>query len=168
MSDYVIPIVFLLALVFSLVKRKDAYGAFTQGASKAIDLVCRIFPFLLASLVAVELFSASGAAKALGTFTAPFFAFFGIPSQLCELLVVRPVSGAGALGVLGKIFSQYGADSYIGKCASVIYGSSETVFYVAAVYFSKTNIRKTSYAIPVALLCTFAGYVLGCFLLRFF
>ena len=97
---------------------------------------------------------------------APVMNVLGIPPELTELMLIRPLSGAGALGILENIFTQYGADSYIGKCASVIYGSSETVFYISTIYFSQSNVKKLGYAIPVALFATLVGCVAGCAIAR--
>ena len=83
-------------------------------------------------------------------------------------MLLRPVSGAGSLAILYGIYETYGPDSYVGRCASVVYGSSETVFYVATIYFSQSHIRRLRYAIPVALVATYTGCIVGCFLLRFF
>ncbi|MBR2988733.1 MAG: hypothetical protein IKC64_03310, partial [Clostridia bacterium] len=79
---------------------------------------------------------------------------------------VRPLSGAGALAVLDTIFTTYGTDTYIGLCASIIYGSSETVFYVTSVYFSRCEVKNLRYAIPLSLLCTVVGYIIGCYFMR--
>ena len=85
---------------------------------------------------------------------------------LIELVLLRPFTGSGSLALLSEIFNTYGTDSYIGRCASVIIGSSETVFYVSAVYFAKTSVKKLSYAIPVSLIATFIGAIVSCLLVR--
>lgn len=167
MTAYIIPIIFISVLLVSFFKKKDAYSAFTTGAASAIDLMVSVFPYLLTIMMAVEVFRASGVSAMLAEAVSPVMRAVGIPKELTELMLVRPLSGAGALGVLENVFTTYGADTYIGRCASVIYGSSETVFYIATIYFSKSNIKKLGYAIPVALVATFIGCVLGCFLCRF-
>lgn len=162
MSAYIIPTIFFIVLILSFFKKQNAYNSFIDGSKNAIDLVIEVFPYLLAVMVAVQLFRESGLAPVLARLLKPILGLIGIPSELTELLIVRPVSGSGALAVLENIYAVYGADSYIGNCASVIYGSSETVFYVSAVYFSATGVKKTKYAIPVSLFATFTGYVIGC------
>ncbi len=164
-SDYIIPIIFFTVLLLSIIKKQDAYNGFIDGSKNAISLTCNVFPFLVTVMIAIELFKASGIANHLSSFLAPLFSFIGIPSELTELMIIRPVSGAGAMAVLENIFTTYGADSFIGKCASVIYGSSETIFYISAVYFSGVTGKAKGYAIPVALVCTFIGYIIGCALL---
>jgi spore maturation protein B len=164
-SDYIVPIIFFSVLLLSVIKKQDAYNGFIDGSKNAISLTCNVFPYLVTVMIAIELFKQSSIATHVSTFLAPVFSFIGIPSELTELMIIRPVSGAGAMAVLENIFSSYGPDSFIGKCASVIYGSSETIFYVSAVYFSGVCGKVKGYAIPVALVCTFIGYIVGCAIL---
>lgn len=168
MTAYVIPTLFLIVLCISFIRKKDPYGSFIDGAKSAVNLVVSVFPYLLAVMVAVEIFRTSGASAKLCDFLEPLLNKLGLPKELAELLFLRPVSGAGSLAILEGIYKTYGTDSYIGRCASVIYGSSETVFYVSAIYFSQSNVKKLRYAIPVALVATYSGCVVGCYLLRFF
>ncbi|MCH5158324.1 MAG: spore maturation protein [Clostridiales bacterium] len=168
MSAYIIPIIFLVVLLASFVRRKEPYGGFIDGAKQAVDLTINVFPYLLAIMVAVEAFRVSGASGYLANAVAPVLEKVGLPKELAELLFLRPVSGAGSLAILDGIYKTYGADSYIGRCASVIYGSSETVFYISTIYFSQSKVRNLRYAIPVALVATYSGCIIGCALLRFF
>ena len=164
-SDYIVPIIFFTVLLLSLFKKNDSYKGFIDGSKNAIDLVCSVFPYLVTVMIGVELFRQSGLAYHLASLLAPLFSVIGIPSELTELIIIRPISGAGAMAVLENIYTTYGVDSFIGKCASVIYGSSETIFYVSAIYFSGVNGKIKGYAVPVALVCTFIGYIIGCALL---
>ena len=166
MTAYIVPLLFLTVLLLSAVRRKSAYAAFVEGSRSAIDLIISVFPYLLTVMMAVEVFRQSGCSVYLSRAVSPVMRRIGIPPELTELILVRPLSGAGALGILEGIFTTYGADSYIGKCAAIIYGSSETIFYISAIYFSKCNVRKLGYAIPVALVSTFVGCVTGCAVLR--
>lgn len=167
MTSYIIPLIFLTVVVMASFKKQNAYRTFISGTKDAIPLVVEVFPFLLAVMTAVELFQASGVSTAVSNFLAPVMSLVGIPSELTELILIRPLSGAGSLAVLDGIFSSYGVDTYIGACASLIYGSSETAFYVSAVYFSGSSVKNLRFALPVALFSSFAGCVVGCFLLRF-
>ncbi len=168
MSAYIIPVIFLIVLIASFLRRREPYGGFIDGARQAVDLTISVFPYLLAIMVAVEAFRVSGASAYLADAVQPVLAKAGLPKEVAELMFLRPVSGAGSLAILDGIYSEYGADSYIGRCASVIYGSSETVFYVSTIYFSQSHIRKLRYAIPVALVATYTGCIVGCWLLRYF
>ncbi|MDE6398932.1 MAG: hypothetical protein K2L51_06390 [Clostridiales bacterium] len=166
MTAYIIPLLFITVLVLAAIRRKDAYSAFTEGARGTLSLMANVFPYLLTIMMAVEVFKQSGLSYYLSRAASPLMNGLGIPRELTELMLIRPLSGAGALGVLENIFTQYGADSYIGKCASVIYGSSETIFYISTIYFSQSNVKKLGYAIPVALVATVVGCVIGCSLAR--
>ena len=97
---------------------------------------------------------------------APPFKLLGIPSEVVQLVLLRPFSGSGSLAILTDVYNTYGVDSYVGRCASVIMGSSETVFYVASVYFAGTKVKKTGWAIPIALACNLLGSVIACLLCR--
>ena len=166
MTVYIVPAIFLGVLVLSLVRKKDAYAAFAKGAGAALELMAGVLPYLMAVMIACELFRVSGAAAAFSRFVSPALAPTGIPGELAELLLLRPLSGAGSLSVLENIYDVYGTDSFIGRCASVVYGSSETVFYVSAIYFSKSEIKRLRYAIPLALAASFVGNIIGCNLCR--
>ena len=163
MTAYVIPLIFLSVLIITFVKRKNGYSVFVDGSKSALSLMAEVFPYLLTVMMAVELFRASGVSAGA---VEPVMNFFGIPKELTELILVRPLSGAGALAVLDNIYTLYGTDTYVGLCASIIYGSSETIFYVSSIYFSKSDIKNLRYAIPVALIATFTGCVLGCFVMK--
>lgn len=166
MTGYVIPVLFLTVLIASFFRKKDAYGMFVEGSRGAVDLMVSVFPYLLTVMVAVEVFKASGVSALVAGWLSPVMRAFGLPPELTELMILRPLSGAGSLAVLDNIYTVYGADTYIGRCASVIYGSSETIFYISAIYTSRIELKRLRYAIPVALVSTFVGCVVGCLILR--
>ncbi len=166
MSDYVIPIIFLIVLLVSFFKKKDPYAYFVEGSRSALSLMLDVFPYLLTIMMAVEVFKVSGVSGFVARFTSPVFGAIGLPPELSELILLRPLSGAGSLAVLDNIFAVYGADTYIGNCASVIYGSSETIFYVSTIYLSKCKTKKLGYALPVAVVSTVLGCMIGCAMLR--
>jgi len=164
--NYIIPVLILLLLIFSLYKKEDTYGVFVQGAQKSLTLIFEIFANIVAIFIVIELFRESGISTYLNKFLSPIFSFLGIPVELCELIILKPFSGSGSLALLSDIFTKYGVDSYIGRCASVIMASSETVFYVSSVYFSKTKVKNLSYAIPLALFITILSSILACLFCR--
>ena len=166
MTLYIVPLLFITVLLISLLRRKDAYSSFVKGAASAVDLMLNVLPYLLAVMVAFYVFRVSWASAAVSGFLSPALEFVGIPGECTELVLLRPLSGAGSLSVLEHIYSTYGTDGLIGRCASVIYGSSETVFYVSAIYFSRSNVKNLRYAIPLALVASFLGNVIGCNLCR--
>ena len=166
MSVYILPIIFILVFVYSIYKRINTYDCFVKGAKGAIKLVVDIFPFIASILIAVALLRVSGITDFLAQLLSPIFNFLGIPTELCELVLLRPFTGSGSFGLLENIFTPYGADSYIARCACDIMGCSETIFYVATVYISQTKVKKLFYAIPVALVCSLVGTVLACLLCK--
>lgn len=144
----------------------NTYNIFVNGAKGAIDLVVSIFPYIVAIMASVALMRVSGLMDLLTSLISPVFNLLGIPPEVSELVLLRPFTGSGSFALLNDIYTTYGADSYIARCASVIAGSSETVFYVATVYFSGTKVKKLLYAIPCALVASFASAILSCLLCR--
>lgn len=167
-SNYIIPVFIILVLIYSLVKNINAYECFVGGARSAVDLCINTFPYLVAIFAVVELLAVSGISAYLTSLSKPLFNFFGIPSELTEFLILRPFTGSGSIAMLSNIFATYGPDSYISKCASVIMSCSETTFYVVALYFSTTKIKKLKYTIPLCLLSAFIGAILACLFCRLF
>ena len=167
MTKYIIPFFIITILILGFIKKVPVFDSFCEGCKESLELVFSIFPFICSILIAVELFSLSGLNSYLSHFLEPLFRVLGIPSELCELLVIRPLSGNGSLAMLEKIFKTYGADSYISRCAAVIVGASETVFYISTVYFSTTKVKKLRYAIPISLFACYAGAIISCLLCRF-
>ena len=166
MSVYILPILFLLLFIYCIYKRINTYDHFVKGAKGAIKLVVDIFPFIASILIAVALLRASGITGWLSNLLSPVFTALGIPQELCELVLLRPFTGSGSYGILENIFATYGADSYISRCACVIMGCSETIFYVATVYISQTKVKKLFYAIPVALVCSLLGTIVACLICK--
>lgn len=166
MSAYIIPVLLILLIVYANIKKVNTYQAFVNGTKMSLNLVFDIFAFIVAIFMIIELFTVSGLSDKLSTLLAPIFNFLGIPIELSKLIIVKPFSGSGGLALLTEVFEKYGVDSYISRCACVILGSSETVFYVSTVYFSKTSVKKLGFAIPIALLCMIVSIILGCALCR--
>lgn len=166
MSAYIVPIFIIFVLLYASYKNLNTYNIFVKGAKGAIELVVSIFPYIVAIMVSVALMRTSGLTDLLTSLVSPIFNFLGIPNQVSELVLLRPFTGSGSFALLNDIYSQYGPDSYISRCASVIMGSSETVFYVATVYFSQTKVKKLLYAIPCALVASLVAAVLSCLLCR--
>ncbi len=167
MSAYIVPVIVISLIVYGCVKKVNVYKSFVFGSKGAFDLVITCLPYIVAIFILIEVLSLSGLSTLLANLLSPVLGIFGIPKELCELILIKPFSGSGSLAVLENIFLTYGADSYLARAGSVIAGSSEAVFYVTAVYFSSTNVTKFRYAIPVALFANFLGAVVGCFVCKF-
>ena len=163
---YLIPLFFILIFVLAFVKKVKPYDSFTDGVKSAIPFAVNIFPYLVSIFVLTELFEISGLSDMISRFLSPVFGFLGIPDQLTKLVLIKPFSGSGSLATLSEIFELYGADSYIARCACVIYGSSETVFYVASVYFAGAKTKKLFKPIAISLVASFCSCVFACFICR--
>ena len=166
LSAFITPILLVSLLIYGMIKKVNCYSAFVNGATKSLSLCKDLFPFIITIFVTIELMNYSGLSEILSYILSPVFSLLGIPSEISKLLIIRPFSGSGSLSIYEEILSIYGADSYPARCASVILGSSETVFYVATIYFSKTKVKKLLYAIPVAFTATLIGAILSCWLCR--
>lgn len=161
-----VPTLIVALVVFALFKRVNVYNAFVDGAKQSVPLCVNIIPYIVAMFLLVNLLQASGVGDFVVKYLAIPFGYLGIPPQLVQLMILRPFSGSGSLAILSDVLQQYGADSYVGRAASVIMGSSETVFYISAVYFSQTKVKKLGWAIPIALFCNLLGGVVACLLCR--
>lgn len=162
----VVPTVILVSFVFALVRKVKVYDSFTDGVKKAFPLVLSVFPYIAAVLMLVRLLEASGLDAWLVRFLAPAFRAFAIPEEIAELILVRPLSGSGGTALLSEIINRYGVDSYPARCACVVSGASETVFYIGAVYFAGLKRKKLPVALLISLLSYFASVVLCCLLCK--
>ena len=167
-SGLLIPGLLLFVGLWGLAHRVDVYAALLQGASEGLRVLLRIFPALVALLSAVSMLRASGAMDALAALCAPALARVGIPPELVPLMLVRPVSGSGALAVGSDLIATYGPDSYIGRVAAVMLGSTETTFYTIAVYFGSAGIIRTRHTVPAALAADLTGFLASAFAVRLF
>lgn len=166
MSNLILPILIIILIAFALIKKRNVYLDFIAGAQEGLRLVYDLFAFIIAIFILVEILNESGLTQILTNFLKPVFSVLGIPSQLTKLILVKPFSGSGSLAILQEIFVDHGPDSYVGRCASVILGSSETVFYVTSIYFSKTKIKRIGIAVPLAIFAMFASIILSCLICR--
>lgn len=148
-------------------KKVKLFDCFTDGVKGAIPLVTSIFPYIATVAMLSKLFEVSGMESTLSKWLSPLFSLTGIPTEITPLLLVKPLSGSGAIAVLSDILTKYGVDSYIARCACVAYGSSETIFYIGAVYFATLQRKKLSLALGIAVLSYLLSVVLCCFLCRF-
>lgn len=166
MSKYFIPVLFLVIFLFAVFKKVKPYDAFTQGAKSAIPFATKVFPYLVSIFVLTELFEVSGISDAVTRLVSPVFSFLGIPKELTKLVLIKPFSGNASLAMLTDIFNTYGVDSYLARTACVIYGSSETVFYIAAVYFAGAKNKKLTLPIIISLFASFCSCVFACFICK--
>lgn len=167
MSKYILPALIILLIFYSVIKKNNTYNSFVVGAKSSFDLILTSFPYIATIFIALEIFNVSGLSVLFSDLVAPVFSFFGIPKELSQLVILKNFTGCGALALLENIFATYGVDSYLARAGCVIAGSSEAIFYVTAVYFSKTKITKFRYAIIVGVLANLIGAIVGCFICKF-
>ncbi len=156
-----LAILILLLLLFAAVRRVNVFEAFREGAAQALPLLKTILPTLAVFSAALTLFRESGAQAAFESLLSPVFSALGIDAPLVPLLLVRPFSGGAAVAALTDLFGEYGPDSRVGLTASVLLGSSETIFYTLALYFGSVGIKKSRFTVPVALLAMLTSVVTG-------
>lgn len=161
-----VPFIMAGVALYAMGHKVDVYSALVQGAGEGIRTVVRIAPSLIALLAAIHMLRASGALNLAAEVLAPLLEKLGIPPETVALLLVRPVSGSAALGVGSELMAVYGTDSYIGRVAAVMLGSTETTFYTIAVYFGAVGITKTRYAVPAALCADLAGFIAAAWAVR--
>ena len=156
-GELILPALMLMLLISAVIKHLPVYDLFVQGAKSGMRTAVDILPNLATMLCAISLLQASGLMEALSAWLAPATKLLRLPAETVPLVLLRPVSGSASLAMLENLFAQYGADSRTGLIASVIMGSSETIFYTVCVYMSAAGEKKTGYAIPCALAGMLAG-----------
>ena len=161
MSPWIIPGLMVGFLVFGFVRRVRVYEVFVEGAKEGFQVAVKIIPYLVAILVAVGMFRASGAMDAMVRFLGPLTGRFGLPAEALPMALLRPLSGSGAYGILASIINDpaVGPDSYVGYLVSTLQGSTETTFYVLAVYFGAVQVRRIRHALGAALTADVAGII---------
>jgi len=161
-----IPSVLLLFLGWGIAKRVKVYEVFVEGAKDGFQVAVKIIPFLVAMLVAIGIFRASGAMEIVVAVLSPVTNLIGLPAETVPLALLRPLSGSGSLGLMTDLMKVHGADSFIGVLSSTMYGSTETTFYVLAVYFGAVGIKKTRHALPAGIVADIAGMLGALFICR--
>ena len=162
----VLPVLIFALIVWALVKKVNIYNAFIESAGKALPELVRLIPCLAAMLTALEALKSSGALTAFLRLVSPAAGALGLDPALVPLLLLRPFSGSSSLALLRDVLLEHGADSDIGRAASVLVGSTETVFYTITVYFGAVGVTKTRQAVPAALISGAVGAAVGVLLTR--
>ncbi|HHV28374.1 MAG TPA: spore maturation protein [Clostridium sp.] len=157
LSSYAIPALFFVILCVGLYRGVKVYDVFLEGAKEGITTVLRIIPPLVGLMVAVGVFRASGALDLLVYVVKPVADLLRIPKDALPLVFLRPISGSASLAMLSDIFNVHGPDSFVGRVASTLMGSTETIFYTLAVYFGAVGIKNIRHTLAAALIADFAG-----------
>jgi len=154
---WAIPVILVLIVLFGMFKKVKVYEVFVEGAKEGFDVGVRIIPYLVAILAAIAIFRASGALDLISTAIAPILSKIGFPAEALPMALIRPLSGSGALGVMTELIETHGPGSFTGRIASVMMGSTETTFYVMAVYLGSVGIRKGRHTLAACLTADVAG-----------
>ena len=168
MRGLLLPGILLLASLSVLLRGRPLYAPLTEGIREGLRTLWRIFPPVAATLTAVCMFRASGALDALTALLRPALSALGIPAETAGLMLLRPLSGSGALAVGAELMERLGPDSPAGRTAAVMLGSTETTFYTVSVYFTAAGIRRTRHAIPAALVSDLVGFLCAGIFVRLF
>lgn len=163
-SVMAIPVMMTVILLHGYIKKVNLYDAFVEGAEEGFKTAIRIMPYLIAIFLAIGLLRKSGGMELVVNLLAPITRFLGIPSEVLPLALMRPFSGSGALGVLADIMESYGPDSFVGRVASTMMGSAETIFFTMAVYFGAVGVQKSRHTVGAALISHFAAVIASVFI----
>ena len=150
-STWAIPFFLVAVPLYGAFRKVKVYESFVEGARGGVQTAVRIIPYLVAMLVAVGMLRAAGAIDMMAKALAPVLSFLRFPVEILPLAIMRPLSGSGSMGIVTELISAHGPDSFIGRLAASAYGSTETTFYVLAVYFGAVGIRKTRHAVVAGL-----------------
>ena len=160
-SGCILPLLLALSALTALIRGKPAFSLLSEGVRDGLSTVLRILPPVAATLTAAYMFRASGALEALTELLTPVFVRLGIPPETAGLMLLRPLSGSGALGFASELMAEAGPDSYVGRVAAVMLGGTETTFYVISVYFGAAGVKKSRHAIPAALIAELCGFLMA-------
>ncbi|AUG58819.1 MAG TPA: spore maturation protein [Ruminiclostridium sp.] len=160
-SSYAVPAIFAVILIAGMYRDVKVYDIFVDSAKEGITTVVKIIPPLVGLIVATGVFRASGALELLIYAAKPIAGLFNIPSETLPLVFIRPISGSASLALLSDILKEYGADSFIGRVASTMMGSTETIFYTLTVYFGAVGVKKVRYTLLAALMADFASAIVS-------
>ncbi|MBA4537313.1 spore maturation protein [Bacillus aquiflavi] len=159
LSLWLIPILIGFILLYGTMKRVSTYESFVEGGKEGISIAFSIIPFLVGMLVAISIFRASGALEFFVGFMRSALEVVGIPAEIVPLAVIRPISGTAALGMTTDIIATYGPDSFLGRLASIMQGSTDTTLYILTVYFGAVGIKRMGDALKVGLLADLIGII---------
>lgn len=158
---FVVPTIIFIIIILGLLKNVPIFDTFVKGAADGMKSTATIVPSLIGLIVAINMLKASGALDMFTEFISPIANYFHVPPIVLPLAFLRPISGSGSIAFLDTIFSVAGADSFAGRVASVMMGSTETTFYAIAIYFGAVGIKNTRHTIPAALIGDFIGFVVS-------
>lgn len=161
LSAWIIPSFLLIVLLTASWRQLPSYELFVEGGKEGVKMAFSLLPFLVGMIVAITVLRSSGALDALIGLLAPILSFFGFPPEVLPLALIRPISGTAALGMTTELIQTYGPDSFIGRLASTMQGSTDTTLYILTIYFGAVGIKKMRYALKVGLLADLVGIIVS-------
>lgn len=165
-SSLVIPLLVLFIVLYGIIKKVNIYDVFVDGSTESFDLVLTMFPCLLGMIFGVNIFLKSGILDFVFKALEPFFAYLKVPLEIFPMMIMRPISGSSSLAILNNIYEGFGPDSFVGRLASVIQGSTDTTFYILTLYFGSIGIKKIKYALWAGLFADLLGIISAVFLVN--
>ncbi|MEY7999389.1 spore maturation protein [Clostridium sp. Mt-5] len=162
----IIPIIIFTIITYGVFKKVKVYECFVEGAKEGIGICIRIFPYLLAMIIAVGVFRESKALDYFISLIKPIVKIIGLPPEVVPLVLIKPLSGSGALGIFAETLNKFGPDNYIGRVSSIIMGSTETIFYTLTVYFGAVGIKKIRHTLWAAIMADIASIIAAVIITR--
>lgn len=162
-SNWAIPVIIFVMVLIGMIRKVKVYEVFVDGAKEGFNVAVKIIPYLVAILVAIGMFRASGAMDLFTSLISPLTELIGMPAETVPVALMRPLSGSGSMGIATELINTHGASSMIGRIASVMFGSTDTTLYVIALYFGSVGIKKTRHAVPAGLIGDLAGLLAAVF-----
>lgn len=167
-TDYILPFIVAMIVGFGAIKGLNVFDVFLDGAKSGFKTVLGITPALIGLIVAVNMLKSSGGLDVISNIFEPFCSFLKIPKEITPLAILSPISGSGAISMFETILKEYGPDSFVGRCASIIMGSTETTFYAITLYYGSCNIKNTRHTLPSAICADLVSFVFSSFAVKLF
>lgn len=161
MTHFIIPLVVIFIILYGLIKNIEIYDAFLEGVKEGLNMALKIFPTMFAMVMSVDILVKSNILNDITKFLGPVLNFFRFPKELLSLAIMRPISGNSSLILMNNILATHGPDSYLGRIASVVQGSTDTTIYIIGLYFSSIGVKKIKYSILVGLLADLCAVILS-------
>ena len=166
LTKSIIPIIVVIIITYGMFKGRKVYDWFVEGAKDGLKVCMNIFPYLLAMIIAVSIFREAKLLDMLNNLIAPIVRVIGLPKEVVPLVLVKPLSGSGAMGIFTDILKNYGPDTFIGLVASVIMGNTETIFYTVTVYFGAVKIKKVRHTVWAAVMADMTAIIMAILMVK--
>lgn len=168
MINYFVPIVVVIIIVYGIYKKIDVFDTFLIGVKEGMKVTVNLFPTIFAMILSIDILVNSGIINNVTNLFSGFFSNIGFPSQVFPLAILRPISGSSSLAILNDILSVHGPDSFVGRVASVMQGSTDTTIYIIGMYFASVGIKKIRYSLVVGLLADLISVILSIIIVKSF